>query len=79
MTMAAPTTPHAHPPFPKDELRLWARHWQREAEKHFIAGAKHAGEAASRTADSFLIALQDKKYGVKAKPFVCLPPGSRKG
>ena len=79
MTMAAPTTPHTHPPFPKDELRTWARHWQREAEKHFIAGAKHAGEAASRTADSFLIALQDKRYGVTAKPFVCLPPGTKKG
>lgn len=77
--MSAPTTPHVHPAFPRSELRVWAKHWQREAEKHFIAGAKAAGNAASRTADSFLIALQDKKYGVKAKPFVCLPPGSRKG
>jgi hypothetical protein len=77
--VSAPTTPHVHPPFPKDELRSWAKHWQREAEKHFIAGAKVAGNAASRTADSFLIALRDKRYGVKAKPTVVLAPGTRRG
>ena len=53
-----PTSPHGVPPFPRDELRSWAKHWQREAEKHFIAGAKVAGNAASRTADLFLIALR---------------------
>lgn len=79
MTMAAPTTPHAHPPFPREDLKHWANHWKREAEIHFIAGAKAAGVAASRTADLFLIALQDKRYGVKAKPTVVLPPGTRRG
>jgi hypothetical protein len=76
--MFPPTTPHVHPAFPRDELRVWAKHWQREAEKHFITGAKAAGNAASRTADSFLIALQDKGYGLKAKPTVVLAPGTRR-
>ena len=77
--MAAPNSPHAHPPFPKDELRTWAKHWKRVAEKHFIAGAKHAGEAASRIADDFLIALNDRRYGIAAKPTVAMPPGTRRG
>jgi hypothetical protein len=77
--MSAPTTPHVHPPFPKDELRSWAKHWKCEAEKHFIAGAKVAGNAASRTADSFLIALNDRRYGIAAKPTVVMPPGTRRG
>lgn len=77
--MSPPNSPHTHPPFPRDELRTWAKHWKRVAEKHFIAGAKHAGVAASRTADSFLIALQDKRYGVTAKPTVVMPPGTRCG
>jgi len=76
--MSMPTTPHVNPPFPREELKAWAKRWQREAEKHFIAGAKAAGNAASRTADSFLIALQDKRYGVKAKPTVVLAPGTRR-
>ena len=79
MIVSAPTTPHTHPPFPREELRTWAKHWQREAEKHFIAGAKVAGNAASRIADDFLIALNDRRYGIAAKPTVAMPPGSRRG